>query len=102
MKQKANNRKQCLAILVLTMLILTLSGTGLMTTAVRTEAAQKKTGFIKKNGSWYYYDSNGFLSKGCIKHLQVICIILEKPVQQRPESCPFPERNTASMRRVKC
>lgn len=67
MKQKANNRKQCLVILVLAMLILTLSGTGLMTTAVRTEAAQKKTGFIKKNGSWYYYDQKGKLAKGWYK-----------------------------------
>ena len=67
MKRKTNNRKQCLAILVLTMLILTLSGTGLMTTAVRTEAAQKKTGFIKKNGSWYYYDQKGKLAKGWYK-----------------------------------
>ena len=102
MKQKANNRKQCLAILVLTMLILTLSGTGLMTTAVRTEAAQKKTGFIKKNGSWYYYDRKGKLAKGWYKTSSGHMYYFGKPVQQRPESCPFPERNTASMRRVKC
>lgn len=35
-----------------------------MGSEVSVDAATTQTGFVRKNGSWYYYDKNGKLAKG--------------------------------------
>ena len=47
--------------------------------------SKKQTGFVKKNGSWYYYDKKGKKATGCTKVLQEISTISERPVQPKPE-----------------
>lgn len=47
--------------------------------------SKKQTGFVKKNGSWYYYDKNGKKLSAGIKVLQEISTISERPVQPKPE-----------------
>lgn len=47
--------------------------------------SKKQTGFVKKNGSWYYYDKNGKKLPDGTKVLQEISTISERPVQLKPE-----------------
>ena len=47
--------------------------------------SKKQTGFVKKNGSWYYYDKNGKKATAGTKVLQEISTISERPVQPKPE-----------------
>ena len=47
--------------------------------------SKKQTGFVKKNGSWYYYDKNGKKATGWYKSAEEISTISARPVQPKPE-----------------
>ena len=46
--------------------------------------SKKQTGFVKKNGSWYYYDKNGKKATGWYKSAAIIKIIELKAVGLQP------------------
>lgn len=63
MKKNMRRKKYCLlAFFILATIVL--SGGIIHGSEVSVDAATTQTGFIRKNGSWYYYDKNGKLAKG--------------------------------------
>ena len=63
MKKNMKRKKYCLlAFFILVTIVL--SGGIIHGSEVSVDAATTQTGFVRKNGSWYYYDKNGKLAKG--------------------------------------
>ena len=85
MKKNMKRKKYCLlAFFILVTIVL--SGGIIHGSEVSVDAATTQTGFVRKNGSWYYYDKNGKLAKGWYQTKSGTRYYFGKQVQQSPES----------------
>lgn len=77
MKKNMKRKKYCLlAFFILVTIVL--SGGIIHGSEVSVDAATTQTGFVRKNGSWYYYDKNGKLAKGWYQTKSGTQILLRK------------------------